>query len=114
MPNEWTFTATVKSWMDAILRDRPDLPFGRVDVEQRGKATTKRRDITIFDRGGQRVLTGEIKMPDNPQGGSPYNNALVMDAHDKANREGVEHFFTWNVNRLVLWQTFERNVPITE
>ena len=37
-----------------------------------------------------------------------------MDAHDKANRAGVEHFFTWNINKCVLWGTFKKGVPITE
>lgn len=112
--NEWTFTADVASQINSILRDRPDFRFSNVQVEERGRGSRKRRDITIYDREHKIVLTGEVKMPDSPEGRSPYQEALVMDAHDKANRIGVEHFFTWNVNKCVLWRTFERGKPITE
>jgi type I restriction-modification system DNA methylase subunit len=112
--NEWTFTADVASQINAILRDHPDMRFSNVQVEERGKGSRKRRDLTIYDRQNKIVLTGEVKMPDSLEGRSPYQEALVMDAHDKANRIGVEHFFTWNVNKCVLWRTFERGKPITE
>ena len=32
----------------------------------------------------------------------------------KADDVGVKHFFTWNVNRLVLWKTFEPGVPLIQ
>ncbi len=114
MPNEWTFTADVAKWAEAILVGRPDLPFGRVEVEERGRGTRKRRDLTIYDRSERPVVTGEIKMPDSPEGGSPLRESIVLDAHGKANRLGVEYFFTWNVNRCVIWKTFQRGKPITE
>lgn len=100
--NEWTFTADVASHINAILRDRPDLRFLSAQVEERGRGSRKRRDLTIYDRHNKIALTGEVKMPDTPEGRSPYQEALVLDAHDKANRIGVEHFFTWNVNKCVL------------
>jgi len=112
--NEWTFTADIASQINAILRDRPDSRFSNVQVEERGRGSRKRRDLTIYDRQNKIVITGEVKMPDSPEGRSPYQEALVMDAHDKANQIGVEHFFTWNVNKCVLWKTFEKGKPITE
>lgn len=112
--NEWTFTADVASQINAILRDRPDLRFSNAQIEERGRGSRKRRDLTIYDNQNKIVLTGEVKMPDSPEGRSPYQEGLVMDAHDKANRIGVEHFFTWNVNKCVLWRTFERGKAITE
>jgi type I restriction-modification system DNA methylase subunit len=112
--NEWTFTADVASQINSILRDRPGSRFSNAQVEERGKGSRKRRDLTLYDRQNKIVLTGEVKMPDSPEGRSPYQEALVMDAHDKANRIGVEHFFTWNVNKCVLWKTFEKGKPITE
>lgn len=112
--NEWTFTADVASHINAILRDRPDLRFSNAQVEERGRGSRKRRDLTIYDRHNKIALTGEVKMPDSPEGRSPYQEALVLDAHDKANRIGVEHFFTWNVNKCVLWKTFEPGKTITE
>ncbi len=52
--------------------------------------SNKRHDLTLYDRSNQVVITGEVKMPENPEGRSPYQEGLVMDAHDKANRAGVE------------------------
>ncbi len=112
--NEWTFTADVSSQINVLLQNRPDLPFSSSKVEERGKGSNKRRDLTLYDRSNQVVITGEVKMPENPEGRSPYQEGLVMDAHDKANRAGVEHFFTWNVNKCVLWETFQKGKPITE
>ncbi|HUZ47386.1 MAG TPA: N-6 DNA methylase [Terriglobia bacterium] len=60
------------------------------------------------------MLTGEVKLPDRPDGQSPYAAPLRDDAFQKANAKGVEHFFTWNVNRFVLWKTFEAGKPIAE
>lgn len=114
MPNEWTFTADVAKWAEMIVAERPDLPFGRVAVEERGRGNLKRRDLTIYDRSGKAVVTGEIKMPDSPDGRSPFQDELVFDAHEKADRIGVEYFLTWNVNRCVIWRTFARGKPITE
>jgi type I restriction-modification system DNA methylase subunit len=111
---EWTFTADVASQINQILRDRPDLPFSEAKVEERGKGSQKRRDLTIYDRENKTVITGEVKMPDKHDGRSPYDEAVVIDAHEKANRIGVEYYFTWNVNKCVLWKTFEQGKSITE
>lgn len=88
--NEWTFTADVSSRINVLLQNRPDLPFSSSKVEERGKDNNKRHDLTLYDRSNQVVITGEVKMPENPEGRSPYQEGLVMDAHDKANRAGVE------------------------
>lgn len=112
--NEWTFTAEVAKWIEQILNDRPDLPFSKAQVEVRGTGSRKRRDLTIYDRQGNVSLTGEFKMPDNPDGRTPLHEGLVKDAHEKADAIGAAYFFTCNVNRCVLWQTFEQGKPITE
>jgi type I restriction-modification system DNA methylase subunit len=112
--NEWTFTSDIASQINVILQNRPDLPFSLVRCEEPVKGSRKRHDLTIYDRSGKLILTGEVKRPENPDGRSPYQEGLVMDAHDKANREGIEHFFTWNINKCVLWKTFEKGKPITE
>ncbi|MGE0130176.1 MAG: class I SAM-dependent DNA methyltransferase [Blastocatellales bacterium] len=111
---EWEFTADVASQINEILRDRVELPFSEAKCEERKKGSQKRRDLTIYDRDGNRVLTGEVKMPDKKDGRSPLNEAVVKDAHDKANAIGVGYFFTWNVNNCVLWKTFEQGKSITE
>jgi len=112
--NEWTLTADIAKWAEQILRDRPDLPFSRVAVEERGRGSQKRRDLTLYAKSGKPAITGELKMPDSPDGRSPFQDSLVLDAHEKADRIGVEYFFTWNVNRCVLWKTFEQGKSITE
>src|SRR4051794_2566597 len=90
-----------------ILARRPDLPFERAEVEEHSGGGRPRRDITIYDRTGRKAVTGEVKMPDRPGGSSPYTAELVEDAHTKASTDGVAYFFTWNVNTLVVWRTFE-------
>jgi len=112
--NEWTFTAEIAKWIDNILEDHFELPFSKARVEEWSKAGRKRRDLTIYDREGKRVLTGEIKMPDSAEGSTPFRDSLVIDAHTKADNIGAEYFFTWNINRCVLWRTFEQGKAITE
>ncbi|HEV2234784.1 MAG TPA: N-6 DNA methylase [Terriglobia bacterium] len=112
--NEWTFAADVCKTIQAIIAQNPALPFTEAKVEQGTGQGRKRRDVTLYDRQNRPALTGEIKLPDRPDGQSPYAAPLVDDAFEKANAKGVEHFFTWNVNRFVLWKTFEAGKPIAE
>ncbi len=111
---EWTFASNVKSWIDQIIHDNPDLPFERAEVERQTPGRTTRSDLKLFDRDGNTVLSGEIRFPDRPGGLTPYGDALVDNAHRKADAEGVEYFFTWNVNRFVLWKTFKPGLPLIE
>ncbi len=112
--HELTFVNLVTNWISEILDKRLDLPFEGATIEESAKGRRKRRDLTLYDRDGRLALTGEIKLPDKPDGLTPYNEAVVIDAHKKADDEGVGHFFTWNVNRLVLWKTFEPGVPLVQ
>jgi hypothetical protein len=108
--HELDFVNRVTNWINEILDRRLDLPFKQATMEESAKGKRKRRDLTLYDREDQLALTGEIKLPDKPDGLTPYNEAVVIDAHKKADDEGVGYFFTWNVNRLVLWKTFEPGV----
>ena len=118
--NEVQFTANVKSWIDAICRQfaaaDPSFPFIGAEIEERKGVGTKRRDLVLRPRNNPQghALTGEVKLPDKPEGRTPYNEEVVLDAHHKANALGVEYFFTWNVNRFVLWETFKVDTPIIE
>ena len=103
--NEWGFTGEVKSWIDQIVQRNPTLPFAGAKIEAVGRGSQKRRDLTLIDRSGDPLLTGEVKLPDAPDGGSPYRSEVVKDARQKALRAGVKFFFTWNVNECVLWET---------
>ncbi len=103
--NEWTFTGEVKSWIDQIVQRNTNLPFSGARIEERGKGSQKRCDLTLVDHNGVPLLTGEVKLPDAPDGASPYRADVVKDARQKAERAGVKFFFTWNVNECVLWET---------
>lgn len=92
--NEWEFVGEVKSWIDQILRHNPSLPFSGAKAEQRGSGSNKRRDLTILDRDGQPILTGEVKLPYAKDGTSPYRSDVVVDARKKAEKAGVRYFFT--------------------
>ncbi|MGB8644715.1 MAG: N-6 DNA methylase, partial [Anaerolineae bacterium] len=111
---EWELTGETASRINLILQAHPELPFKEARVEERARGSLKRRDLTLYNRAGTPVLTGEAKMPDSPDGRTPFQQGLVEDAHRKADAIGVAYNFTWNVNRLVLWNTYERNRPISQ
>lgn len=104
--NEWEYTADVASWINRIIDYDPTLPFSEAKCEQYGAGSRKRRDLTLRDKNGQIVLTGEVKLPYQADGGSPHNEKVVKDAREKARRAKTNFFFTWNVNEFVLWETY--------
>ena len=103
--NEWQFTSDVAKWIYLLLERNKELPFGDAYCEGQSADSPKRRDLTIKDRNGRVVLTGEVKLPGQKDGATPYNAKSVEDARAKARRAGVDYFFTWNVNECVLWET---------
>jgi len=102
---EWTFAADAAKWISLYSQGRSSSPFAEARVETKAAGSLKRRDLTVYDRDGKRALTGEIRFPDAQDGETPYNAKLVTDARRKARNAGAPCFFTWNVNRLVLWAT---------
>lgn len=114
MPNEWNITAQAATWMTEICNARPELPFSHATVEETVKGSAKRHDLTLFHRTTKKpILTGEVKRPENPDGRNPMSDALLSDAFMKASISGIPYFFTWNVNRCVLWDSFKSG-PLTE
>jgi hypothetical protein len=114
---ELTFKGDVLQWIGEILKENPLLPFGAVKQElpsPRLGEPTQRHDLVLLDRQGRPALTGELRLPDRPQRQHPYLQALVRDAHEKADRAGVKWFITWNVNDLVLWETFRPGTSILD
>ena len=103
---EWEFTADVAKWISEVLAKNARLPFSEAKCEQRGSGSAKRRDLTLLDKNQVVSLTGEVKLPFQKDGGSPYIESVVQDARQKAQRAGARFFFTWNVNEFVLWETF--------
>lgn len=95
--------------MSLSLHAQTKSPFTDAKVEQRGEGSAKRSDLILYDHDGKPALTGEIKLPDAVEGQTPFHAKVVSDARRKAARLGCRFFFTWNVNRLVLWQTGEEH-----
>lgn len=112
--HELTFCSDASGWMNAELEARPELPFGRVKIEQSKRGSPNRRDLTLWDRSGKIAITGEVKLPYMADGGSPFNESVVEGAHTKASKVGAEFFITWNVNRIVLWRTDDKGKPLFE
>jgi N-6 DNA Methylase len=109
--NEWEFTGDVVVWFSDILAEG-GFPFSAAKTEQQTQGSAKRRDVTLLDRKGNAVITGEIKLPDRKDGASPFNDTVVRDARAKAVRAKVRYFFTWNVNTCVLWETARSEGPL--
>ena len=111
---EPSFVADVESWINSILEGRKGLPFKIARVEESAEGKRTRRDLTVYDLDGNKALTGEVKMPDAPDGKSPYAEDVVQDAFTKASEVGARYFFTWNVNRFVLWDPSKVTLPILQ
>ena len=103
--HEVTFCARVKSWSEGLFKARPELPFRRLDIEESKAIGRKRSDIRIYRKATDRnpLIAGEVKMPGTVEGQNPYDSRLLTDAHSKASACGARFFFTWNVNKLVLF-----------
>ena len=113
--DERTFASDVAGWVNEILRNRPNLPFGRASVEEHVDGTIRRHDFRLYRRHTDTpVLTGEIKMPDSIEGKHPLNATLVEDALTKASVVGVRYCFTWNVRQFVLFDSHIQNVPYAQ
>ena len=110
--DERTFAAEIAGWVTEYLNTRPDLPFSRAAVEEHVTGSTSRHDFRLYrSHTNQPVLTGEVKMPDSPQGNHPLNAELVEDALLKAAQTGVRYCFTWNVRQFVLFDSHMQGVP---
>lgn len=113
--DERTFAAEIAGWVTEFLNGRPDLPFSHASVEEHVGDTAQRHDFLLYERHTDRaVLTGEIKMPDSPQGNHPLNADLVRDAVGKAFWAGVQYCFTWSVRQFVLFDTHMQGVPFAQ
>jgi len=105
--HETSFCSDVSKWSDKLFAAHPELPFGSSEIEGYGRGSLKRQDFRVYERKesgrGKLVLCGEVKLPGSPQGRSPFDQRLMEDAYNKATRENCQYFFTWNVERLALF-----------
>lgn len=108
------FCARVKAWSDELFRDSQELPFGRAEIEEYVLGGLKRFDLRFYTRGDEIALCGEVKLPGTAHGQSPYNDELMWDAYQKADRANCRYFFTWNVNTFVLFDRQLWDVPMID
>ena len=102
---EWEIVSLAASWMEALFAaHKKASPFKTARVERKSHGSQQRRDITLLDHDDRPLVTGEVKLPWVPDGHSPFVESVVIDAKEEAARAGVDWFFTWNLNELVLWQ----------
>jgi hypothetical protein len=103
--NNRELTADVARWLNEIIGKDRTLPFSRARSGQRPETSPERGGLTLLGGVGQVLVTGEIRLPCQKDGTSPYSAAVVNDARAKALRASSRFFFTWNVNEFVLWET---------
>ncbi|HAO80719.1 MAG TPA: hypothetical protein DCQ92_17455, partial [Verrucomicrobia subdivision 3 bacterium] len=111
---EVTFCSRVSKWADALFSENPTWGFARTEIEESKGINRKRSDLRIYDSKKKLVLAGEVKLPGTPEGRNAYNSDLIGDAFQKASSAGAEFFFTWNVNKLVLFDSKKWDVPLME
>ncbi|MEW6359662.1 MAG: N-6 DNA methylase [Planctomycetota bacterium] len=111
---EIEFCGKVQSWADSLFQKHPELPFGSARIESPGRGTRKRTDLQFFDRKGNPVLCGEVKMPGTPEGRNPCAPDLMQNAFLKAENLLCPYFFTWNVNTFVLFDRGKYKEPLLD
>ena len=112
--HEVTFCSRVAKWAEALFAKHPEWPFKRVEIEESTGADRKRSDLRVYGGGNTLILGGEVKLPGTPEGRNAFNSALIEDSHRKASNAGAEFFSTWNVNKLVLFDSKLWHLPLME
>ena len=103
----------ILQWINQVIRDQ-NFPFKRAEQEVQIKTDfglVNYPDIVIWDSTGENVVCLiELKRPII----SVYDEELVNDALRKAVNAGIPFFATWNINKLVLWETFRPGTTLLE
>jgi len=112
--NEVDFCGKMATAMTAIFATfREKSPFIEARVEGMGSSKSKRarKDLRFYGPNNKVVLTGEVKLPG---GVGAFDSDEVKNAHEKAEHEGVQYFFTWDVNTFALWDRSQWQKPLLE
>jgi hypothetical protein len=116
--NEWNFAANAAQIISGFLaaEEFSSSPLGHAESELSELRGAKRLDLVLFKRQtpAEPLITGELKVPWDILGRTPYNSKLVNDAHSKASRAGALYFITWNIRRVVLWKTDDPGVALMD
>ena len=96
---EWWASGELKEWIDNVCKAKGLRYYAHIEraVER------KRPDILIFQEPKKPVCVIEIK----PPSWDPLTINLVKETFFKADRIKTPYFATWNVNKLVLFNTRE-------
>ena len=96
---EWWASGELKEWIDNVCKAKGLKYYAHIEraVER------KRPDILIFQEPKKPVCVIEIK----PPSWDPLTINLVKETFFKADRIKTPYFATWNVNKLVLFNTRE-------
>ncbi|MCC6982691.1 MAG: N-6 DNA methylase [Bauldia sp.] len=108
--NELTFVA----WLGTATRLRaesratqglPTLIFtGEIEERQLDSlGAVKRCDLRLNSRSGAKLISGEVKRPEVPEGRDARNERLREDARKKAIARGLPFYFTCNMREVVLY-----------
>ncbi len=116
--NEWNFAAIIAARISELLSE-PEFSssrLGHAEPELGELRGARRLDLVIFDRVTPTLplITGELKVPWQVEGRTPYASNLVEGAHSKASRVGARYFITWNIRRLVVWKTDDPGVALDQ
>ncbi|MEM1590172.1 MAG: type I restriction enzyme HsdR N-terminal domain-containing protein, partial [Candidatus Bathyarchaeia archaeon] len=99
-------------WINEVIRDK-GVPFSKADQEvqiRTVRGLVRYPDIVIWDEGERIACLIELKTPVT----DVYDDSLVEDALRKAVVAGIPFFVTWNVNKLVLWETFKEGTSLLD
>jgi len=111
---EVTFCSRVSKWADALFAQNPVWGFKRSEIEESKGIERKRSDLRVYGVRENLVLGGEVKLPGTVEGRNAHSHSLVEDSNTKASNAGAEFFFTWNVNKLVLFDAKKWHLPLPE
>lgn len=95
--------------------DRGGVTFGTARPEY-GKNIEGFADIVIFDSNGDAVFVVEAKKPGEPGNRNidPYSPDVIQQAFGYAGQLGAGYFCTFNGQRLVMFNAFERGQTLLE
>ncbi|RLE91439.1 MAG: hypothetical protein DRN04_12800 [Thermoprotei archaeon] len=100
-------------WMNEIIK-KHNLPFEAVEQEVKistPKGLRRYPDLIVWYKKPDKIACLiELKVPTI----DVYSDDLVNDALQKATLAGIPFFATWNLNKLVLWETFKPGTSLLD
>lgn len=95
--------------------DRGSVTYGYARPEY-SEGIGGRADIVVFADDSEPILVIEAKRPEGASGRQidPYSRDVIEQAFGYAGELGAPYFCTFNGNRLVIFRTYEKGVPLLE